>query len=107
MRNDQERAPLQQSFCLIINHCVMRGAVLVKDPHFTLAHHGVSSCSAVRASARLDHGGSWVQIPSGASSCSAVRASARLDHGGSWVQIPSGARIFFRVSHDAKTYHDE
>ena len=29
----------------------------------------------------------------------------RLDHGGPWVQIPSGARSFFRVSHNAKTYH--
>ena len=50
----------------------LRNAVLVKDPHFTLAHHGVSSSSVVRAS--------------------------KIDHGGSWVQIPSGARIFFRVS---------
>lgn len=33
-------------------------AVLVKDPHFTLALHGVSI--------RLDHGGSSVLIPSGA-----------------------------------------
>ena len=33
--------------------------------HFTLAHHRVSSSSVVRASA-LDHGGSWVRIPSGA-----------------------------------------
>jgi len=32
-----------------------------KDPHFTLAHHRVSSNSVVG----LEHGGSWVQIPSG------------------------------------------
>ena len=27
----------------------LRDSVLVKDPHFTLAHHGVSSSSVVRA----------------------------------------------------------
>ena len=53
----------------------LRDAVLVKDPHFTLVHHGVST-------------------------------EIRLDHGGSWVQIPSGARIFFsEFPFDANTYH--
>ena len=43
----------------------LRDAARVKYPHFTLAHHRVSSSSVVRASV-LDHGGSWVRIPSGA-----------------------------------------
>ena len=43
----------------------LRDAARVKYPHFTLAHHRVSSSSVVRA-AVLDHGGSWVRIPSGA-----------------------------------------
>ena len=43
----------------------LRDAARVKYPHFTLAHHRVSSSSVVRASV-LEHGGSWVRIPSGA-----------------------------------------
>ena len=43
----------------------LRDAARVKYPHFTLAHHRVSGSSLVRASV-LDHGGSWVRIPSGA-----------------------------------------
>ena len=43
----------------------LRDAAQVKYPHFTLAHHRVSSSSVVRASV-LDHGGSLVRIPSGA-----------------------------------------
>ena len=47
------------------DHLWLRDAGRVKDPHFTLARHRVSSSSVVRASV-LDYGGSWVPIPSGA-----------------------------------------
>ena len=54
----------------------LRDAARVKYPHFTLAHHRVSSSSVVRASV-LDHGGSWVRIPSG----------ARIFPSSQWVQL--------------------
>ena len=56
--------------------CVERDAARVKYPHFTLTHHRVSSSSVVRASV-LDHGGLWVQIPSG----------ARIFPSSQWVQL--------------------
>lgn len=41
-----------------------RDAVPLKNPPFTLARHRVSSSFSCQ-SIRLDHGGSWAQIPSG------------------------------------------
>ena len=54
----------------------LRDAARVKCLHFTLAHHRVSSSSVVRVSV-LDHGGSWVRIPSG----------ARIFPTSQWVQL--------------------
>ena len=54
----------------------LRDAARVKYPHFTLAHHRVSSSSVVWASV-LDLGGSWVRIPSG----------TRIFPSSQWVQL--------------------